>query len=330
MSRHMAATPEASVIICAHNPRENYFRRVMEALRHQSLSMAKWEFLLVDNASDVSLSSVWDISWHPNARHIREEELGVAIARRRGMREASADLLIFVDDDNVLTRSYLSDAVTIKGEWPFLGVWGSGAIIPEFETQPRKDVTELLPCLALRTSSSPQWSNVFTCIAATPWGAGMCVRAGVADAYCQFCQNSSIQIASRLGKEILMSGEDREICYAACMLGCGMGVFPQLRLTHLIPKERVTTEYLLKVYEGTSTSNLLLAYKHTGDIPQSPLRPRGLLSALKALLTRRALHRGMYLAQIRAALRARRIITESLGHSELRVSAAVSKYTALH
>jgi GT2 family glycosyltransferase len=317
----MAATPEASVIICAHDPREDYFRRVMEALRHQSLSMAKWEFLLVDNASDVSLSSLWDISWHPNARHIREEELGVAIARRRGMREASADLLIFVDDDNVLTRNYLFDAVTIKGEWPFLGVWGSGAIIPEFETQPRRDVTELLPYLALRASSSPQWSNVFPCIAATPWGAGMCVRATVADAYCQFCQNSSIQIASRRGKKILMSGEDIEICYVACMLGCGMGIFPQLRLTHLIPKERVTTDYLLKVYEGTSTSNLLLAYKQTGNIPQSPLRPRGLLSALKTLLTRRGLYRGtycrMYLANIRAASQARSIIAECRGPSDV-------------
>jgi hypothetical protein len=141
-------------------------------------------------------------------------------------------LLIFVDDDNVLTRNYLSDAVTIKDEWPFLGVWGSGAIIPEFETQPKNDLTELLPYLALRASSSPQWSNVFPCLAATPWGAGMCVRATVADAYCQFCQNSSIQIASRRGKKILMSGEDIEICYVACMLGCGMGVFPQLRLTH--------------------------------------------------------------------------------------------------
>jgi len=61
------------------------------------------------------------------------------------MREASADLLSFVDDDNVLTRDYLSDAVTVKGEWPFSGVLGSGAIIPEFETEPRKDVTELFP-----------------------------------------------------------------------------------------------------------------------------------------------------------------------------------------
>jgi glycosyltransferase involved in cell wall biosynthesis len=315
----MVATPEASVIICAHNPREDYFRRVIDALRDQSLSAAKWEFLLVDNASGVPLASLWDISWHPNARHIREEELGVAVARRRGMREASADLLIFVDDDNLLTKNYLSDAIMIKGEWPFLGVWGSGAIIPEFERQPREDVTQLLPYLALRAPSSPKWSNVFPCLVATPWGAGMCVRASVADAYCQFCQNSSIQIASRRGKKILMSGEDIEICYVACAFGYGMGVFPQLRLTHLIPKERVTTEYLLKVYEGTSTSNLLLDYKWTGKFPQSPLRPRGLLSAFKNLLTQHGLHRRMYcrmyLANIRAASHARRVIAEWQAHS---------------
>jgi glycosyltransferase involved in cell wall biosynthesis len=312
----MAARPEASVIVCAHNPRNDYFCGVIEALRHQSLSLAKWEFLLVDNASDVSLASQWDISWHPNARHIREEGLGIAVARHRAMREASADLLIFVDDDNVLTRNYLSDAVRIKGEWPLLGVWGSGAIIPEFERQPTKDVTELLPYLALRESSSPRWSNVFPCDDATPWGAGMCVRASVADAYCQLWQNSSIKISSRRGKKILMSGEDVEICYVACKLGYGMGVFPQLRLTHLIPKERVTAEYLLKVYEGTGTSNLLLAYKQTGTIPQSLSRPRALLSVLSNLLAQRGLHRRMYLANIRAASQARRIIAECQVHSD--------------
>jgi len=58
MSHQMAATPEASVIICAHYPREDYFRRAIAVMRHQSLSMAKWAFLLVDNASDVSLSSL--------------------------------------------------------------------------------------------------------------------------------------------------------------------------------------------------------------------------------------------------------------------------------
>jgi len=198
----------------------------------------------------------------------------------------------------------------MKREWPLLGVWGSGAIIPEFEIQPRNDVTELLPYLALRASSSPQCSNVFTCIAATAWRAGMCVRATVGDAYCHSDRKPPWE-------KILMSGEDREICYVGCMLGSRVAAFPQLRLTHLIPKERVTTDYLLKVCEGTSTSNLLLAYKQTGKIPQSSLRPRGLLSVLKTLLTRRGLHRGMYLAQIRAALRARRIIADCPGHSDV-------------
>jgi glycosyltransferase involved in cell wall biosynthesis len=317
MSHQMAAKPDAAVIICAHNPRKDYFRRVIEALRHQSLSAAKWELLLVDNASDVPLASVWDISWHPNACHIREEQLGLAVARRRGMREASADLLIFVDDDNVLTSNYLSDAVTIKTDWPHLGVWGSGAIIPEFERQPTEYVTRLLPYLALREISSPQWSNVFPCTAATPWGAGMCVRASVADAYCQFCQSSSIQIADRGGKNILMSGGDVEICYVACKRGFGMGIFPQLKLTHLIPKERVTAEYLLRIFEGTSTSNLLLDYKWTGKIPQSPLRPGSLPSVLKNLLAQRGLHRRMYLANIQAASQARRVIAESQAHTEV-------------
>jgi glycosyltransferase involved in cell wall biosynthesis len=169
----MAAKLEASVIICAHDPRADYLSRVIAALRDQSLGTARWELLLVDNACDKPLASTWDISWHPNARHIREEELGVSVARRRGMREAAADLLIFVDDDNVLERNYLSDAVSIGNDWPTLDVWGSGATIPEFESQPSDYVSQIIPYLALRECSSPQWSNVFPCVAATPWGAGM-------------------------------------------------------------------------------------------------------------------------------------------------------------
>jgi glycosyltransferase involved in cell wall biosynthesis len=83
----MAGTFEASVIICAHNPRPDYFRRVIRALRDQTLPAIKWELLLVDNACDTPLRLTWDISWHPNARHIREDGLGISVARRRGMQE---------------------------------------------------------------------------------------------------------------------------------------------------------------------------------------------------------------------------------------------------
>ena len=53
----------------------------------------------------------WDMTWHPNGRHIFEGQLGVAYARQRGMREMSADLLVFVDDDNVLDPNYLAEVL---------------------------------------------------------------------------------------------------------------------------------------------------------------------------------------------------------------------------
>src|ERR1700742_1990618 len=99
----MGSAPiEASLIICSHNPRSDYFKRVLSALEEQSLSKDCWELILVDNRSLAPLALDWDLSWHPHARHIVETELGLAAARRRGIREALSDLLIFVDDDNVL------------------------------------------------------------------------------------------------------------------------------------------------------------------------------------------------------------------------------------
>ena len=93
---------DATIIICTHNPRPHYLDRVLAALRNQSLPYRQWELLLIDNASEPALAPRWDILWHPNARHIRESELGLAVARRHGIMEAAGDLLIFVDDDNIL------------------------------------------------------------------------------------------------------------------------------------------------------------------------------------------------------------------------------------
>src|SRR5450631_1561319 len=113
---------EISVIICTHNPRPHYLSRVLAALRSQTLPMEQWELLVIDNASQEPLTAdTWDLSWHPRARLIREDELGLAPARMRGMRESLAELLVFVDDDNILDPSYLSEVVRIKHEWAQLG-----------------------------------------------------------------------------------------------------------------------------------------------------------------------------------------------------------------
>ena len=299
---------QASLIICAHNPRPHYLDRVLEALRKQAVPYDQWELLLVDNASDPALAPLWDISWHPNARHIRENELGLAAARRRGIIEATAELLVFVDDDNILAEDYLTQALKIKQEWPMLGTWGSGTIVPEFERQPAEYLRPYLVCLALRCNKEVYWSNVLTCSASTPNGAGMCVRASVTNEYCRLQKTEEIRLTGRKGTA-LVGHEDYEIAYVGCSLGFGMGVFPKLRMTHLIPKERVSDKYLLRLTVGNQVSEGLLAYKWLGETPPDSFSSKGILSMVKnVLLTGHLFHRRHHLAQVRGRIAARRAI----------------------
>jgi glycosyltransferase involved in cell wall biosynthesis len=125
-----------SVLLCTRNPRPEYLGRVLASLRGQTLPAKQWELLLIDNASEQPLEQTVDISWHPRGRYIRENELGLTAARLRGIQEASGELLVFVDDDNVLTPDYLGQARTISARCPGLGVFGAGILEPEFEVQP--------------------------------------------------------------------------------------------------------------------------------------------------------------------------------------------------
>jgi len=302
---------DASVVICTHNPRPDYLARVLDGLRDQTVPLDKWELLIVDNASQLPLASNWDISWHPIARHLLEGELGLTPARRRGIREASADLIIFVDDDNVLDVNYLAEAIKIKHEWPPLGVWGSGCIRGDFEVEPPESLRGLRHLLALREVAAPRWSNLASCADVIPWGAGLCIRKKVALAYSQFCDQSSIQITGRLGAA-LFAGEDQEMSFVCCSHGLGIGVFPELKLTHLIPERRVSEDYFVRAAEGHYVSDLLLAYKWQNIIPQSPFRLKTLLSVLKTVLLYRGLDRDVRLAWVRALAKANGIVQMDL------------------
>jgi glycosyltransferase involved in cell wall biosynthesis len=302
---------DASVIICTHNPRSDYFARVLDGLRNQTLPLHKWELLVVDNASQIPLASSHDLSWHPTARHILERELGVAYARRRGIQEASADVIIFVDDDNVLDENYLAEAIKIGQEWPCLGAWGSGWIRGDFEIEPRESLRSWLP---VREVTAPRWSNLAgihllgeSPEEAIPWGAGLCVRKEVAIAYCQFCDQSSLQIISHQG-EGLLGGEDTEMAFVCCSRGLGVGIFPELKIIHLIPQRRVSEDYIVRFAEGTGISNNLLRYKWQHIMPQSPCSIKILVSVLKTILLYRGVDRDIRFALVRALAKARRII----------------------
>lgn len=299
-----------SVVICTHDPRSDALARTLDALRRQTFAADGWELLLVDNRSTAPLSERWDLAWHPQGRHVREATLGLTTARLRGIQEATGEVLVFVDDDNVLRADYLATAARIAEEWPMLGTWG-GSIIGEYEIDPPAAVEPYLPLLAIRRVDDVRWSNVRSCVPATPWGAGLCVRRPVAEAYAEYCRANRGALRDRTGTELMSSG-DVEISYVGCSRGYGMGVFPQLELTHLIPRGRLAVDYLVRIREGIATSREVLRLRWEHGATHQRATMGTLLRAARHLVTYRSISSRMYFADQRARRRARELVARDV------------------
>src|SRR5690348_11064542 len=145
-----------SVIMCTRDPRLSYLKRVLESLRNQSLPRDQWELLIVDNASERPIRGEMNVEWQPRSTIVREERIGLAHARLRGISTSVGELLIFVDDDNVLRPDYVATALEIAKRHRMLGAW-SGQVVPEFEIPPPDDLRDLLPLLCLRNLERDVW-----------------------------------------------------------------------------------------------------------------------------------------------------------------------------
>lgn len=263
------STLQASVVICSHNPRPAYISRVLTGLRAQTLPFDQWELLLIDNASNQPLSATYDLSWHPRSKHVREERLGAAHARYRALNESNSNLIVFVDDDNVLDSDYLKLGIEIARSWPILGTWG-GQNIGEFEVQPAAHLEPYIQGLAVRPCKRDSWSNIPTWSDAFPFGAGMFIRREVMIEYHKVVAACPLRLSIGPKGRELLRGEDFDMNLTACDMGLGCGVFQALKLIHIMPAQRVSNEYLLRLEYGHKYSNTLLACLR-GNEPPDPL-----------------------------------------------------------
>jgi len=257
---------KASVIICTHNPNLDYLTRALETLQKQTLDKAAWELLLVDNASDRELTSCIDLSWHSNGRICEETKLGLTPARIKGIEESQTSVIVFVDDDNLLDSDYLEKTIQIEKTWPQLGAWG-GRISPLFEKEPPAWTKPYWYMLAIRDFNKDIWSNCSTTPKIYPCGAGLCIRRHVAETYIKACRDVPLrQYLDRKGNSLSSSG-DTDMAYMAFDLSLGLGQFTSLHLHHIIPPNRVTAEYLLKLNEGMIFSDVIMKYIREMPIP---------------------------------------------------------------
>lgn len=279
-------TPLLSVIICTHNPRADLLVRTLDGLRGQTMPAAQWELVIVDNASRIPVAA--DLSWHPAARIVIEAEIGLTPARLRGIAEARADLIVFVDDDNILAPDYLALAAAIGAGRADLGVWGCGHFDPEWEVAPAPELAPFLEYLAVDSKPQDSTSREPFAYSSLPAGAGMCVRALVARAYADSVRNDPRRkLLGRTGGS-LGGCEDFDLGQTAIRCGLGTGIFVRLRITHLMPAARVRKEYLERLVEGHAYSTMILHHLYDRPLPKPR---RGLLACLHRLNYHRSLSR---------------------------------------
>lgn len=297
-----------SVIVCTHNPRPDYLGRVLAALDAQTLPKSAWDLIIVDNASAPDAGPRNDLSWHPEARLIREDVLGLTPARLRGMRESSGTLLVFVDDDNVLDPDFLAVSLQISEQRPFLGAW-SGQCRGEFETPPPAWTRRYWGNLVVREFDHDVWSNLPRLAATMPCGAGLSVRREVALHYLSLYESGQRPHQMDRTGRAMLSGGDNDLAACACDVGLGVGLIASLRLTHLIPPERLTLDYLARLAEGIHYSGTLLDHYRNAAVPKRG-GVRRLIDSIRRLLQPRE-HATIDRAAARGRVRALDVLRRS-------------------
>ena len=126
MNRYKAGI---SVIICCYNSGE----RLPTTLEHLALQQVpkhiSWELIIVDNHSTDGTTSAAEREWKKYFidipfQIVYEENPGLSYARRKGVKTASYEFLLFCDDDNWLDKNYLHYAYEIMVRNPNTGVLG--------------------------------------------------------------------------------------------------------------------------------------------------------------------------------------------------------------
>jgi glycosyltransferase involved in cell wall biosynthesis len=125
---HNPGKPRISVVVPLHN-KEIYIERAISSIINQSVT--SFEIIVVDDGStDGSCRKVNQIN-DQRLRLFTQENMGVSSARNRGIAEAKADLIAFLDADDEYKPDFLKSVLKLKEQYPKAKAFGTGYAIIE-------------------------------------------------------------------------------------------------------------------------------------------------------------------------------------------------------
>lgn len=232
-----------SIAICCYNSAERIARTLQAAFNLRIPEDTQVEILLINNNStdrtaEVALATSAD--FHSSSilfRMVNEPTPGQMYARKRAIKEARFELILFCDDDNSLQQDYLVNAHNIFREHASVGIAG-GYNKPGFDVESLPWIKEFLSAIAVGTPFNEEKLTTWV------YGAGMVIRKEIFSLLEE--RNITLELSGRKGGK-QSSGDDAEICVLTRFLGFEILLSPKLVLTHYVDVSRLRRGFFLRL-----------------------------------------------------------------------------------
>lgn len=240
-----------SIIICSYNGSEKITKSIDSVINQIDYDRLVDELILINNKSSDSTEVVMKqyTLKKNNIKYYFEGNPGLSYARKKGIINAKAEWIIFVDDDNILNNNWIIEAEKyITQNSKDLGAF-NGAVVPitEFKInhEEKKIMKASLKVLACTHYSFEEIDkNESKHPFRVPIGAGLVIRK---EPMCDLITKGWLKSTGRIGNK-LQSGEDTEMCMYVRKQGYTYGYSPSMVIQHIIPKSRLNIDYQIKLW----------------------------------------------------------------------------------
>jgi glycosyltransferase involved in cell wall biosynthesis len=255
-----------TIAICTWN-RAAMLDRTLESMQRLKVPAGiEWELLVVNNhCTDATDEVIEKHAAHLPLQRIWEPKLGKSNALNTATATATGEWILWTDDDVQVEENWMAAYVDAVRKYPEATYFG-GRIDPWFEVDPPAWLLSTWDrvCTAYATRQFGEREFEFD-ITNLPYGANMAVRTDVQRQYLY-----SLRLG-RVGPNEVR-GEETEVLEQMLADGLKGYWIPRSGVRHMIPKERLTEDYLERFYIGIGITNALRQFGPESTEALPPLR----------------------------------------------------------
>jgi glucosyl-dolichyl phosphate glucuronosyltransferase len=252
------APVDASVIICTWN-NSRRLALTLEAMGRCVIpDGVRWEVVLVNNGStDDTRAVARRLAETFPLVYVEEPRPGLSRAKNRGLRAAAGHLLVFADDDVTPCQEWIARYWTAYQERP-VGYYFGGPIVSEYEGGPPDG--ELLR-IAGHSIAGLDWGREGRALNESErlYPANWACPAAAIRAAGAF--DPDLGLDSSLGKRRI--GETFDMMDRLARLGLSPWYTPEARITHFVPRAKVTIDFMGQNAEAIGMYSVRAARPHS-------------------------------------------------------------------